>query len=163
MFGAVSKKTGKDGIKKPWFIESRYQNHNKKYNYCSKRLPAAGFRPRTKELQKFDGRLNFEMRFDYLHWESSNPIKITGTRASKGRCIGRNTGRRIRRNRIKKTKTLKQHPVKRITIWVCFLYSYIKTKPTFYSVLWYQWIYFALLKSIVINCLLFFCRNQYKP
>jgi AsmA protein len=64
MFGAVSKKTGKDGIKNPDLskVDIKTKIKNNIITVERFKFKVAGFRPRIEGTTSFDGRLNFKMR-----------------------------------------------------------------------------------------------------
>lgn len=94
MFGAVSKKTGKDGIKNPDLskVDIKTTIKNNIITVERFKFKVAGFRPRIEGTTSFDGRLNFKMRLGLPPLGILGiPLKITGTQDKPKVGVGRNT------------------------------------------------------------------------
>ena len=94
MFGAVSKKTGKDGIKNPDLsnvdITSKIKNNIITIDRF--KFKVAGFRPRIEGTTSFDGKLNIKMRLGLPPLGIIGiPLKITGTQENPKVGLGRKT------------------------------------------------------------------------
>lgn len=94
MFGAVSKKTGKDGIKNPDLskVDIKTTIKNNIITVERFKFKVAGFRPRIEGTTSFDGRLNFKMRLGLPPLGIIGiPLKITGTQDKPKVALGRKT------------------------------------------------------------------------
>ncbi|WP_333600505.1 AsmA family protein [Flavobacterium sp.] len=82
MFGAVSKKTGKDAMKNPDLsqVDIKTTIKNNIINIERFKFKVAGFRPRIEGQTSFDGKLNIKMRLGLPPFGIFGiPIKITGS------------------------------------------------------------------------------------
>ncbi len=94
MFGAVSKKTGKDAIKNPDLSKVDIKSTIKNNIITIERFKfkVAGFRPRIEGTTSFDGRLNIKMRLGLPPLGIIGiPLKITGTQENPKVGFGRKT------------------------------------------------------------------------
>jgi len=83
MFGAVSRKTGKDAIKNPDLsqVDIKTKIKNNIINIERFKFKVAGFRPRIEGQTSFDGNLNIKMRLGLPPFGIFGiPIKVTGTK-----------------------------------------------------------------------------------
>lgn len=94
MFSAVSKKTGKDGIKNP-DVSNVDINSTIKNNIITIerfKFKVAGFRPRIEGTTSFDGRLNIKMRLGLPPLGIIGiPLSVTGTKDNPKVKLGRKT------------------------------------------------------------------------
>ena len=82
MFGAVSKKTGKDAIKNPDLskVDIKTTIKNNIITIERFKFKVAGFRPRIEGTTSFDGRLNIKMRLGLPPLGIIGiPLTVTGT------------------------------------------------------------------------------------
>ena len=94
MFGAVSKKTGKEGIKNPDLskVDIKTTIKNNIINIERFKFKVAGFRPRIEGQTSFDGKLNIKMRLGLPPLGIIGiPMKITGTQNNPKVSLGRNS------------------------------------------------------------------------
>jgi AsmA protein len=94
MFGAVSKKTGKEAIKNPDLskVEINTTIKNNIINIERFKFKVAGFRPRIEGQTSFDGALNIRMRLGLPPFGIIGiPMKITGTKDDPKVSLGRQT------------------------------------------------------------------------
>lgn len=94
MFGAVSKKTGKDGIKNPDLsnVDINTKIKNNIITIERFKFKVAGFRPRIEGTTSFDGKLNIKMRLGLPPLGIIGiPLKITGTQENPKVGLGRKT------------------------------------------------------------------------
>jgi AsmA protein len=83
MFGAVSRKTGKDAMKNPDLsqVDIKTKIKNNIINIERFKFKVAGFRPRIEGQTSFDGNLNIKMRLGLPPFGLFGiPIKVTGTK-----------------------------------------------------------------------------------
>ncbi|MCF6129184.1 hypothetical protein L1S35_05820 [Flavobacterium sp. AS60] len=83
MFGAVSRKTGKDAMKNPDLsqVDIKTKIKNNIINIERFKFKVAGFRPRIEGQTSFDGDLNIKMRLGLPPFGLFGiPIKVTGTK-----------------------------------------------------------------------------------
>ena len=94
MFSAVSKKTGKDGIKNPDVSNVAIKSTIKNNIITIERFKfkVAGFRPRIEGTTSFDGRLNIKMRLGLPPLGIIGiPLSVTGTKDNPKVKLGRKT------------------------------------------------------------------------
>ncbi|MBF6641834.1 AsmA family protein [Flavobacterium sp. J49] len=94
MFGAVSKKTGKDAIKNPDVsqVDIKTTIKNNIINIERFKFKVAGFRPRIEGQTSFDGKLNIKMRLGLPPFGIIGiPIKVTGTQDEPKVRLGKQT------------------------------------------------------------------------
>lgn len=94
MFGAVSKKTGKDAIKNPDVsqVDIKTTIKNNIINIERFKFKVAGFRPRIEGQTSFDGNLNIKMRLGLPPFGIIGiPIKVTGTKDNPKVKLGKQT------------------------------------------------------------------------
>jgi AsmA protein len=94
MFGAVSRKTGKDAMKNPDLskVEINTTIKNNIINIERFKFKVAGFRPRIEGQTSFDGALNIKMRLGLPPFGIIGiPMKITGTKDNPKVSLGRQT------------------------------------------------------------------------
>jgi AsmA protein len=94
MFGAVSRKTGKDAIKDPDLskVDIRTTIKNNIINIERFKFKVAGFRPRIEGQTSFNGDLNIRMRLGLPPLGIIGiPLKITGTKDNPKVSLGRET------------------------------------------------------------------------
>ncbi|MEK8179383.1 AsmA family protein [Flavobacterium buctense] len=94
LFGAVSKKTGKDAIKNPDLsqVDIKTTIKNNIINIERFKFKVAGFRPRIEGQTSFDGNLNIKMRLGLPPFGIIGiPIKVTGTQDNPKVKLGRQT------------------------------------------------------------------------
>lgn len=94
MFSAVSKKTGKDGIKNPDVSNVDIKSNIKNNIITIERFKfkVAGFRPRIEGTTSFDGRLNIKMRLGLPPLGIIGiPLSVTGTKDNPKVKLGRKT------------------------------------------------------------------------
>jgi AsmA protein len=94
MFNAVSKKTGKDGIKNPDLskVDIKTTIKNNIITIERFKFKVAGFRPRIEGQTSFDGKLNVKMRLGLPPLGIIGiPMKITGTQENPKVSLGRKT------------------------------------------------------------------------
>jgi AsmA protein len=94
MFGAVSKKTGKEGIKNPDVskVDIKTTIKNNIITIEQFKFKVAGFRPRIEGQTSFDGKLNIKMRLGLPPLGIIGiPMKITGTQDNPKVSLGRNS------------------------------------------------------------------------
>ncbi|MBP6556940.1 MAG: hypothetical protein KA213_01150, partial [Flavobacterium sp.] len=94
MFGAVSKKTGKDAIKNPDVsqVDIKTNIKNNIINIERFKFKVAGFRPRIEGQTSFDGKLNIKMRLGLPPFGIIGiPIKVTGTQDEPKVKLGKQT------------------------------------------------------------------------
>lgn len=94
MFGAVSKKTGKDAIRDPDLskVDIKTTIKNNIINIERFKFKVAGFRPRIEGQTSFDGDLNIKMRLGLPPFGIIGiPMKITGTKDNPKVSLGRQT------------------------------------------------------------------------
>jgi len=94
MFGAVSKKTGKDAMKNPDVSQVDIKTTIKNNIITIERFKfkVAGFRPRIEGQTSFDGRLNIKMRLGLPPFGIIGiPIKVTGTQEDPKVKLGKQT------------------------------------------------------------------------
>lgn len=94
MFGAVSKKTGKEAIKNPDVTQVDIKTTIKNNIITIERFKfkVAGFRPRIEGQTSFDGQLNIKMRLGLPPFGIIGiPIKVTGTQENPKVKLGRQT------------------------------------------------------------------------
>ena len=94
MFGAVSKKTGKDAIKNPNLsqVDIKTTIKNNIISIERFKFKVAGFRPRIEGTTSFDGGLNIKMRLGLPPLGIIGiPLTITGTKDNPKVKIGRKT------------------------------------------------------------------------
>jgi AsmA protein len=94
MFGAVSQKTGKEGIKDPDVskVDIRTTIKNNIINIERFKFKVAGFRPRIEGQTSFDGALNIKMRLGLPPLGILGiPMKITGNKDNPKVSLGRQT------------------------------------------------------------------------
>lgn len=92
MFGAVSKKTGKDAIKNPDLskVDIKTTIKNNIINIERFKFKVAGFRPRIEGKTSFDGKLNIKMRLGLPPLGIIGiPLTITGTQENPKVKLGR--------------------------------------------------------------------------
>lgn len=83
LFGAVSRKTGKDAMKNPDLsqVDIKTKIKNNIINIERFKFKVAGFRPRIEGQTSFDGNLNIKMRLGLPPFGLFGiPIKVTGTK-----------------------------------------------------------------------------------
>ena len=94
MFSAVSKKTGKDGIKNPDVsnVDIKSTIKNNIITIERFKFKVAGFRPRIEGTTSFDGRLNIKMRLGLPPLGIIGiPLSVTGTKDNPKVKLGRKT------------------------------------------------------------------------
>jgi AsmA protein len=94
MFGAVSKKTGKEAIKNPDITQVDIKTTIKNNIITIERFKfkVAGFRPRIEGQTSFDGKLNIKMRLGLPPFGIIGiPIKVTGTQDEPKVRLGKQT------------------------------------------------------------------------
>lgn len=94
MFSAVSKKTGKDGIKNPDVsnVDIKSTVKNNIITIERFKFKVAGFRPRIEGTTSFDGRLNIKMRLGLPPLGIIGiPLSVTGTKDNPKVKLGRKT------------------------------------------------------------------------
>ncbi len=94
MFGAVSKKTGKDAMKNPDLsqVDIKTTIKNNIINIERFKFKVAGFRPRIEGQTSFDGKLNIKMRLGLPPFGIFGiPIKVTGTKDNPKVSLGKQT------------------------------------------------------------------------
>jgi AsmA protein len=94
MFGAVSRKTGKEAIKNPDLskVDINTTIKNNIINIERFKFKVAGFRPRIEGQTSFDGALNIKMRLGLPPFGIIGiPMKITGTKDNPKVSLGRQT------------------------------------------------------------------------
>jgi AsmA protein len=94
MFGAVSKKTGKEAMKNPDLskVDIKTTIKNNIINIERFKFKVAGFRPRIEGQTSFDGDLNIKMRLGLPPFGIIGiPMKITGTKDNPIVRLGRQT------------------------------------------------------------------------
>jgi AsmA protein len=94
MFGAVSQKTGKEGIKDPDVskVDIKTTIKNNIINIERFKFKVAGFRPRIEGQTSFDGALNIKMRLGLPPLGILGiPMKITGSKDNPKVSLGRQT------------------------------------------------------------------------
>ncbi|MDN3678094.1 AsmA-like C-terminal region-containing protein [Flavobacterium paronense] len=92
MFGAVSRKTGKEAIKNPDLsqVDIKTKIKNNIINIERFKFKVAGFRPRIEGQTSFDGNLNIKMRLGLPPLGIIGiPMKITGTKDNPKVSLGR--------------------------------------------------------------------------
>lgn len=92
LFNAVSKKTGKDGIKNPDLsqVDIHTTIKNNIINIERFKFKVAGFRPRIEGQTSFDGKLNIKMRLGLPPLGIIGiPMKVTGTQENPKVSLGR--------------------------------------------------------------------------
>jgi AsmA protein len=83
MFGAVSRKTGKDAMKNPDLsqVDIKTKIKNNIINIERFKFKVAGFRPRIEGQTSFNGNINIKMRLGLPPFGVFGiPIKVTGTK-----------------------------------------------------------------------------------
>jgi AsmA protein len=83
MFGAVSRKTGKDAMKNPDLsqVDIKTKIKNNIINIERFKFKVAGFRPRIEGQTSFNGNINIKMRLGLPPLGVFGiPIKVTGTK-----------------------------------------------------------------------------------
>jgi AsmA protein len=116
MFGAVSKKTGKDAIKNPDLskVDIKTTIKNNIITIERFKFKVAGFRPRIEGTTSFDGRLNIKMRLGLPPLGIIGiPLTVTGTQDNPKVKLGRK-GEDIQETEYDETKpeTIKPESVK---------------------------------------------------
>jgi len=94
MFGAVSRKTGKEAIKNPDLskVDIKTKIKNNIITIERFKFKVAGFRPRIEGQTSFDGKLNIKMRLGLPPLGIFGiPIKVTGTQENPKVRLGRQT------------------------------------------------------------------------
>ena len=92
MFGAVSRKTGKEAMKNPDLsqVDIKTKIKNNIINIERFKFKVAGFRPRIEGQTSFDGNLNIKMRLGLPPFGLFGiPMKITGTKDNPKVSLGR--------------------------------------------------------------------------
>jgi AsmA protein len=94
LFGAVSKKTGREAIKNPDLsqVDIKTTIKNNIINIERFKFKVAGFRPRIEGQTSFDGKLNIKMRLGLPPFGIIGiPIKVTGTQENPKVRLGKQT------------------------------------------------------------------------
>ncbi|MEY2629635.1 MAG: hypothetical protein RLZZ469_530 [Bacteroidota bacterium] len=94
LFGAVSKKTGREAIKNPDLsqVDIKTTIKNNIINIERFKFKVAGFRPRIEGQTSFDGKLNIKMRLGLPPFGIIGiPIKVTGTQEEPKVRLGKQT------------------------------------------------------------------------